>query len=89
MTNHIEELMKAAGVGKMPVKGYPLFTPEKQLELIKLLGKRKGYGYIGEQIDYFTEIDGLSFNESIAQITSNALSSKILSKAEVKKILED
>lgn len=39
MTNHVNELMKAAGVEKMPVKGYPLFTPEKQLELIKLILK--------------------------------------------------
>lgn len=115
MTNHIEELMKAAGVQKREIidccstREYfecqdkhncancdkcrsiecPAFTPAKQLELIKLLGKRRGYGCIGEQIDYFTETDGLSFSESIAQIASNALSSKILNKAEVKRILKD
>lgn len=67
----------------------PAFTPEKQLELIKLLGKRKGYGCIGEQIDYFTEMEGLKFDKSVAQITSNAISSKILDKSVVKRILED
>ena len=128
MTNHIEQLMKSAGV--VPVhltdcsfinirKGYdvgtdycpaveyerlkcedcehsketqliyPVFTPEKQLELIKLLAERRGYSGIGEQIDYFTEIDGLTFENAIAQITSNAISSKILNKSEVKRILED
>lgn len=133
MTNHIEELMKAAGVSKYRLfrqynyaqvphgkeelqkskdlgiecvnirnckdedndciywneLHYPVFTPAKQLELIKLIAKRKGYSGIGEQIDYFTEIDGLTFEEAIAQITSNAISSKILNKSEVKKILED
>ena len=128
MTNHVNELMKAAGV--VPVhltdcsfinirKGYdvgtgccpavederlkcedcehsketqliyPAFTPAKQLELIKLLAERKGYSGIGEQIDYFTEIYGLTFENAIAQITSNAISSKILNKSEVKRILKD
>ena len=68
---------------------YPAFTPAKQLELIKLLAERKGYGGIGEQIDYFTEIYGLTFENAIAQITSNAISSKILNKSEVKRILKD
>ena len=68
---------------------YPAFTPAKQLELIKLLAERRGYGGIGEQIDYFTEISGLTFENAIAQITSNAISSKILNKSEVKRILED
>ena len=67
---------------------YPAFTPAKQLELIKLLAERRGYGGIGEQIDYFTEIYGLTFENAIAQITSNAISSKILNKSEVKRILE-
>ena len=47
MTNHIEELMKAAGVEPETVtdyelneyKVYPDFTPAKQLELIKLILK--------------------------------------------------
>ena len=60
---------------------YPAFTPAKQLELIKLLAERKGYSGIGEQIDYFTEIYGLTFENAIAQITSNAISSKILNKS--------
>lgn len=55
MTNHIEELMKAAGVDRLPrpcnecehymdcgsgcQTPYPSFTPAKQLELIKLILK--------------------------------------------------
>lgn len=71
------------------IKKYPAFTLEKQLKLIKLLGNRKGYGSLGEQIDYFTEMEGLKFDKSVAQITSNAISSKILDKSVVKRILED
>ena len=128
MTNHIEQLMKEAGVkpykrSYFECKGgrsticlcpqigvpnawckedcnseemqekveyfYPAFIPAKQLELIKLLAERKGYSGIGEQIDYFTEIYGLTFENAIAQITSNAISSKILNKSEVKRILKD
>lgn len=105
MTNYVNELMKAAGVDRLPrpcnecehymdcgsgcQTPYPSFTPAKQLELIKLIAKRKGYSVIGEQIDYFTEIDGLTFEEAIAQITSNAISSKILNKSEVKRVLKD
>ena len=105
MTNHIEELMKAAGVDRLPKPcnecehymdcgsgcqtPYPAFTPAKQLELIKLLAERKGYGGIGEQIDYFTEIDGLTFDRAIAQIISNAISSKILDKSKVRRILSE
>ena len=105
MTNYIEQLMKKAGVDSEVVSEqiltdygvesvgvkqvYPAFTPEKQLELIKLLGKRKGYGCIGEQVDYFTEMEGLKFDKSVAQITSNAISSKILDKPDVRRILED
>lgn len=51
MTNHIEELMKAAGVKPEIVtdyelneyKIYPDFTPAKQLELIKLIGQQNGF----------------------------------------------
>ena len=128
MTNHIEQLMKAAGVkpvmltdcsfinikkgyeigtdccpacederlkcedcehSKLTKRLYPAFTPEKQLELIKLIGKRKGYGCIGEQVDYFIEMEGLKFDKSVAQITLNAISSKILDKPDVRRILED
>lgn len=108
MTNHIEELMKAAGVWYSvictPVGANckagcdnckrrkilrPVFTPKKQLDLIKSMGKRENYGSIGEQIDYFMETRSLTFEEAIARITSNAISSKILYKSEVKRILED
>ena len=95
MTNHIEQLMKAAEVKPETVTDYelneyhiyPEFTPAKQLELIKLLAERKGYSGIGEQIDYFIEICGLTLEESIAQITSNAIASRLLDKSEIRRIL--
>lgn len=51
MTNHIEQLMKAAGVEPETItdyelneyKIYPDFTPAKQLELIKLIGQQSGF----------------------------------------------
>ena len=51
MTNHIEQLMKAAGAKPEIVtdyelneyKVYPDFTPAKQLELIKLIGQQSGF----------------------------------------------
>ena len=59
MTNHIEQLMKAAGVDRLPKPcnecehymdcgsgcqtPYPAFTPAKQLELIKLIGQQSGF----------------------------------------------
>ena len=51
MTNHIEELMKAAGVKPEIITDYelneyciyPAFTPAKQLELIKLIGLERGF----------------------------------------------
>ena len=97
MSNYVKNLMKAAGVKPETVTDYelneyhiyPEFTPARQLELIKLLAKRKGYSCIGEQIDYFTEIDGLTFDRAIAQIISNAISSKILDKSEVRRILSE
>lgn len=66
-----------------------IFTPAKQLELIKLLAERMSYGYIGGQIDYFTGTEALVFDEAIAQIISNAISSKILDKSEVRRILSE
>lgn len=68
-------------------ESYPAFTPAKQLELIKLLAERMSYGYIGGQIDYFTGTEALVFDEAIAQIISNAISSKILDKSEARRIL--
>ena len=51
MTNHIEQLMKAAEVKPETItdyelneyKIYPDFTPAKQLELIKLIGQQSGF----------------------------------------------
>lgn len=97
MSNYVKNLMKAAGVKPETVTDYelneyhiyPEFTPAKQLELIKLLAERMNYGYIGGQIDYFTGTEALVFDEAIAQIISNAISSKILDKSKVRRILSE
>lgn len=75
MTNHINELMKAAGVDRLPKPcnecehymdcgsgcqtPYPAFTPAKQLELIKLIGFERGF-----QIHQNEGLDWI-FSESI------------------------
>lgn len=43
MIDCVEEMMKAARVEKMPVKGYPAFTVQKQLSIEKLLMDKIGY----------------------------------------------
>ena len=61
MTNHIEELMKAAGVKPEIVtdyelneyKVYPDFTPAKQLELIKLILKADNVDSFSQ---YYSEV---------------------------------
>lgn len=72
MTNHIEELMKAAGVGRLPKPcnecehymdcgsgcqtPYPAFTPAKQLELIKLIMQADNIDNIHQ---YYYEISNM------------------------------
>lgn len=68
---------------------YPVITMRKQLELIKLLGKEVSYERVGQQLDYFIKQEQLSFIEALSQIISNAISSNILDKIEVKRILKD
>lgn len=143
MTNHIEELMKAAGVSKYKLfrqynyaqvphgkeelqksidagiecvnvrnpKGedciywnelhYPAFTPAKQLELIKLIGKKhraityiQGTDYYAMQVNPVLRAFGMyyeaeSFEEVIAITTLELLKVNELNKLEVKRILED
>lgn len=124
MTNHIEELMKAAGVecstmckpiGANCKAGcdncerrkvfYPAFTPEKQLELIKLVLKKP---YI-EWEQYFEnnkfimkadmpdetyacltiDVENTEYALALAEFITELLKIKRLDKTEVKKILED
>lgn len=139
MTNHIEQLMKAAGVEpyKRPYfecKGgrssiclcpqigvpnawckedcdgeemqekveffYPAFTPAKQLELIKLIGKKhraityiQGTDYYAMQVNPVSRAFGMyyeaeSFEEVIVITILELLKVNELDKSEVKKILE-
>lgn len=69
MTNHIEQLMKAAGVDRLPKPcnecehymdcgsgcqtPYPAFTPAKQLELIKLILKANNVDSFSQ---YYSEV---------------------------------
>ena len=130
MTNHIEQLMKAAGVEpekrfkeckenakdtglctKYPcvkcessvfIDKYPVFTPEKQLELIKLIvadckdikiSKFQDIYTIGAIEDWGDYIhnsgDSTDFVEAIAKITYTLISFNELDKSEVKRILEN
>lgn len=97
MTNHIEEMMKAAGV-----ECSTPFTPAKQLELIKLLvdmckdikiskfQDTYSIGAFEDWGDYIHNSGELKdFTEAIAQITCTLIRFNELDKAEVKKILED
>lgn len=109
MTNHIEELMKAVGVKPETItdyelneyKIYPDFTPEKQLELIKLIGQQSGFQiHQNEGMDWLLSDSicaDLSFNtqgysyssfeNALCKLTINLLKKKALNKSEVKRIL--
>ena len=132
MTNHIKQLMKAAGVekqyysfksadgntynwelnenGNKKYKKYFIgepelkertFTPVKQLELIKLIGKKhraityiQCSDYCAMQVNPVSRAFGMyyeaeSFEEVIAITTIELLKVNELDKSEVKKILED
>ena len=117
MTNHIEQLMKAAGVDRLPKPcsecehymdcgsgcqtPYPAFTPEKQLELIKLIGKKhraityiQCSDYCAMQVNPVSRAFGMyyeaeSFEEVIVITILELLKVNELDKSEVKRILED
>ena len=135
MTNHIEELMKAAGVkpviryyfyfineemeitkealiqcakaftnlGKVTrvTREYPAFTPEKQLELIKMIGKelvslnyRQHKDFYAMQVNSTNRYSGIykeadTFEELLADIIVELIKLGELNKSEVKRILED
>lgn len=118
MTNHIEQLMKAAGVecstmckpiGANCKAGcdncerrkvfYPPFTPDKQLELIKLITDFHCF----KNLDGFWDMTCVdigkhqmyrlccekSFEDSLAKFTTHLIVKKLIDKAEIKRILED
>ena len=109
MTNHIEQLMKAAGVEPETItdyelneyKIYPDFTPAKQLELIKLIGKelvslnyRQHKDFYAMQVNSVNRYCGIykeadTFEELLADIIVELIKFGELDKSEVKKILED
>ena len=89
MTNYIEQLMKAAGVEKMPVKGYPLFTPSKQLELIKLIVNAKKVKCFYTQSAKGFRTYSFLFENALAELVTNLIVKKRIDKSEVRRILED
>lgn len=116
MTNYIEQLMKKAGVDSEVVSEqiltdygvesvgvkqvYPAFTPEKQLELIKLIGKelvslnyRQHKDFYAMQVDSVNRYCGIykeadTFEELLADIIVELIKLGELDKSEVKRILE-
>lgn len=98
MTNHIEELMKAAGVECSK----PL-TPAKQLELIKLLSGSDNFGLgiletsAHEYLmsvryslkDYPIRSCNEHFELALAEMALGLIKKNQLDKSEVKRILED
>lgn len=109
MTNHIEELMKAAGVEPETItdyelneyKIYPAFTPVKQLELIKLIGKellslnyRQREDFYAMQVNSVNRYCGIykeadTFEKLLADMIIELMKIGELAKSEVKRILED
>ena len=119
MTNYIEELMKAAGVDRLPKPcnecehymdcgsgcqtPYPVFTPAKQLELIKLIVEKcqEIKIYKNKYIDSFLfqaqeswgeyeyKADVENFDSCLAALILELLKNNELNKSEVKRILED
>lgn len=144
MTNHIEQLMKAAGVEPVILtdcsfinikKGYdvgtdccpacederlkcedcehsketqliyPAFTPEKQIELIKLIvntkknesfyvqKNKKGYRLSclidTGNIETVVQVTNSDFDIALAQLIINLIIRQWIDKSEVKRILED
>lgn len=126
MTNHINRLMKIAGVGyiieckhgdEFPencdcnypceecsacIKKYPVFTPEKQIELIKLIAKSDNFQIevainqhecvIG--VRYYLSNDKIwgcskHFELALAETAVELLGLGELDKPEVRRILED
>lgn len=117
MTNHIEQLMKEAGVecstmckpiGANCKAGcdncerrkvfYPAFTPEKQLELIKLLPEFKcERQWSGDWVIDYVDVEtakgfrtySFLFENALAELVTNLIVKKRIDKSEVRRILED
>lgn len=91
--NHIEEMMKTAGVSKV---FYRDFTAEKQIELIKLIAKTliffsAMYNHSGEYDLCINGISGIQddFTQALAQFTTELIKAGELDKQKVKEILEE
>lgn len=116
MTNYIEQLMKKAGVDSEVVSEqiltdygvesvgvkqvYPAFTPEKQLELIKLIGRElSGLNYNQHKDIYVMQVHSFrylgiykeadTFEELLADIIVELIKLGELDKSEVRRILKD
>ena len=118
MTNYINEMMETAGVNKQWVtysrediegciqlsqKGnYPDFTAEKQLEIIKLIGKFKDFNCFFDNrsrrwffsaglelpVCFDFQEENTDFTQALAQLTTELMNAGKLDKEKVKEILE-
>lgn len=113
MTNYITQMMETAGISKdyMPnyvdvfqihwtIMGYPPFTAEKQIEIIKLIVQNGTLTTL--QIEYFTKEKDYKlstyqkaanynkdFSEALAQLTTELMNTGELDKEKVKEILKN
>lgn len=96
MNSYIMELMKTAEVRPTKVQDYelneyevyPEFTAEKQLELLSTLSNKFTYERIGGIIDSYIQHHNMKLAEAIAQMTSNAICGKYITKQYIRNILE-
>lgn len=106
--NYIEEMMKTVGIEKgkpiydhgiciaMDKNNYKDFTTEKQIEIIKLIGKAPGLHYLGRGTWALSESSGEknikikngNFIQALARLTIELMYAGKLDKNKVKEILE-
>ncbi len=76
---------------------YPVFTAEKQLEIIKLIGKSTDLHYFGYGMSSLSEssdegvieVKNNDFPQALARLTTELMKANELDKKKVKGILED
>lgn len=75
---------------------YPVFTAEKQLEIIKLIGKSTDLHYFGYGMSSLSEstdaniieVEHKDFTQALAQLTTELMKAGELDKEKVKEILQ-
>lgn len=67
---------------------HPDFTAEKQIEIIKLLGRLRSFEYLGETLDWELDRYSSNFAQTLAKITTQLMNAGELDKQKVKEILK-